>query len=238
MGWSNLKTSKCRSLLDPLVSKGFGAIVHPKVQCCSIALWRIYSLHSSSGLPTSNRLFRTASRWVFDGESQSSTRTSSQIFHVEHRQQDCPGLHKKHLSTILYLCCKYQVIRIRKSTHPDQWHRATRFLRQAETVEPAVTTKRNLELVQHFGHIFLYWRSLIRGISRLVNLDRAPSKQIESYPWSRRTPIFSWPARRWEASIHSSNEHRVSTLLVWHYREKVARQDRHLTEGALRSAGV
>lgn len=72
--------------------------------------------------------------------------------------------------------------------------------------------------------------SSLRKLSPFVDADgvlrvggRMPSSDE---PWEEKHPIIV------------PGKHHISTLLVRHYHEQVAHQGRHLTEGALRSAGL
>ena len=72
--------------------------------------------------------------------------------------------------------------------------------------------------------------SLLRKLNPIVDADgllrvggRIP---LADLPWEEKHPIIV------------PKKHHVATLLVRHYHEKVAHQGRHLTEGAVRSAGL
>lgn len=238
-----------------------------------------------------------------------------------------------------YVYVANRVIRIRKSTHPNQWHHvatdhnpadhATRpipagllehttwlcgpaFLKQAETgeamfenfelvhpetdkeIQPQVTAlstkaERGCLNTQRFER-FSVWRSMIRGVSRLIHRARACSKspkqdaqdaqsqakvvvircvQREAFkedisrlekgqkvskgsqiyklkPMLDQEGLLRVGGRLSSADLPNDEKHpyilprrhHASTLLVRHYHEEVAHQGRHLTEGALRSAGV
>lgn len=193
------------------------------------------------------------------------------------------------------------------------WFRGPAFLKQTETREMEGKAVKNFDLVEpetdaeirpqvtvlstkiegeHLGsqrfECFSVWRSMIRGISRLIHLARLYSespnaedaqsqakvvvikcvqreifgeeicKLGKGQNVSKKSPLWKLNPTidregllRVGGRISSADlpedekhpyilpkKHHVSTLLVRHYHEAVAHQGRHLTEGALRSAGL